>query len=301
MRIVLEKGMQKKLILLAKGDKTWKELANLIELDPHYLCFELKNEMATLSDGKYYLLCKIADLNFDNYIKEKLNDNWGKSLGAKKSRGSLLDIKIPKRDERLSEIIGALLGDGNVTYYKKGKKIGVYQIKVAGDYILDKDYHLSYLKNLFFELFGIEGKEVIMTKQHGRFLVLTSKKMVEFFISEGLKSGDKIRNQVTIPSWVFHNPHYLTSCLRGLIDTDGSIFRMSNQDPNLLRISFTNYNKTLLNDTKKAFEILGYHPSNIVQDKRFFISRKDEITKYLKDIGFSNKKHLDRVKVFKAL
>ena len=75
---------------------------------------------------------------------------------------------------------------------------------------------------------------------------------------------------------------------------------MSNKDPNLLRINFTNYNLTLLEDTRKAFIMLDFHPSKIINNKQFFISRQGEIRKYLKEIGFSNKKHLDRIKVFNS-
>ena len=71
---------------------------------------------------------------------------------------------------------------------------------------------------------------------------------------------------------------------------------MSNKDPCLIRISFINYNSQLLEDTRGAFIKLGFHPSKIINKKRFYISRQMEIKKYLKEIGFSNKKHINRLK-----
>lgn len=207
---------------------------------------------------------------------------------------------VPSRNEELAEVIGAVLGDGNVCYYKKGKKIGVYQVKIAGDKRFDKEYHMKYLYYLFKELFGIEGKEMVSKDHNSRYIYFSSKKLVNFFVEQGHKAGDKIANQVTIPSWIKENPDFLKACLRGLIDTDGCIHRMSNQDPQLLRINFTNYNKRLLQDARESFIGLGFKPTKIILNKRFYLSRKDDITKYLKEIGFSNKKHIDRLNRLKS-
>ena len=125
--------------------------------------------------------------------------------------------------------------------------------------------------------------------------------LVEFFVNMGLKSGDKIKNQTTIPSWIMKNKLFMKSCIRGLIDTDGSFYRMSKKDPKLMRIGFTNYNKKLLEDTRNLFIKLGFNPSKIIQNRQFTISRKEEIKRYLNDIGSSNNKHLHRINVIKAL
>ena len=110
--------------------------------------------------------------------------------------------------------------------------------------------------------------------------------------------GNKIQNKSTIPKWILENEKFLKACLKGLIDTDGSVFRMSQKDFNLLRISFTNFNVELLNDVRLAFIKLGFNPTKIICNKGFFISRKDDIIKYINEIGFSNEKHITRYKHF---
>lgn len=294
MRIKLLEGKQKELILKAKGNSSWKEFAQSISQNKDYIAKDLKNEKILLSKNLYDQLCQCANKNFDKYIIKRYPDNWGGIKGGRNSPGSLINISIPDKNEKLAEFIGALLGDGNICHYKKGKKVGVYQIKIAGDYLLDKDYHTKYLKRLCKVLFKLDAKEIIMSEKHGRFLSLSSKKLVEFLIGEGFKAGDKIKNQVTIPSWIWNDRNCLRACVRGLIDTDGSIFQMSKRDSNLIRISFTNYNKRLLNDTRNAFIALGFSPTKLIQNKRFFVSKQSEIRKYLKEVGFSNKKHRDR-------
>jgi len=301
MRIRLEKGKQKELILLAKNDNTWKELSKKVNLNENYLANDLKSERRLISENIYNKFCELCQLNFDQFIIKRLNDNWGKSKGGLNSRGSTIKIKIPKPNESLAEIVGAILGDGHIMYHKKEKKIGVYQVNITGDINKDKNYHTIYLRKLFKDLFNIKTREIISSRNDGRHLVVYSKELVNFFINMGLKAGDKIKNQTTIPKWIWQNNKYLRACIRGLIDTDGCIHKMSKKDPQLLRINFTNYNQTLLEDTRIAFIKLGFFPSKIICYKQFFISRKDNISKYLKEIGFSNKKHQDRLNQFIAL
>ena len=299
-RVKLKEGKQKELILLAKKDLTWKKLSSMLGINAHYLAVDLKNERGLLSKTIYFGLCKIVGINFDKFILEKLEDNWGKSKGGLNSEGSTIKLNKPIYDEKLAEFVGAILGDGNLTYYKRGKKIGVYHVRIAGDLKLDKDYHINYLWKLCEKMFNVVPSEIIRPKVNERFLSLTSKELVNFFGEMGMKPGNKIKNQSTIPEWIYKNDLYLRACLRGLIDTDGSIFRMSNKDPHLLRINFTNYDGTLLKDARNSFIRLGFHPSKIIMDRVFYISRQNEIKKYLKEIGFSNKKHIDRLKSFQS-
>lgn len=294
MRIKLSKGKQNELILLAKNKLTWKELASKLNCSEQYLKRDLKYENITLSNEVYAELCLLSKINFDKFIENKLDDNWGSSKGGLNSTGSTIKLIPPKKDEKLAEFIGAVLGDGNITFYQKGKKIGVYSIRIAGDLEKDSRYH-KYLKSLGEKLFNIKGKEILRPKNNERFLAFNSKKLVEFFISMGLKPGDKIKNQTTIPSWIFNDSKCIRSCIRGLIDTDGSFHRMSNKDPNLLRIDFANHNLRLLEDTRNLFIKLDFNPSKLIQNRHFNLSRKEEIKKYLNEIGSSNKKHLDRI------
>jgi len=237
--------------------------------------------------------------NYKKYILEIKEESWGRSKGGLISKGTLKEIKIPEYCEDWAEFIGIVLGDGNVNTYVKGKKIRVYSVKISGDLELDKKYHVNYIKPLCTALFGLKVG-ISQAPNNEIFTCLYSKELVGLLESMGLKSGDKIINQVTIPSWIKENNNYLRACLRGLIDTDGSIFRMSKRDKNLLRISFTNYNKKLLNDARDAFIKLGYSPSKIISNKQIFISRQNDIRKYINEIGFSNPKHIKRLHSFIA-
>ena len=302
MKIRLKKGKQNELIYLTKGDLTWKELAKNLNISEAYLSGDLKREKILTSERLYEELCSICGVNFDKFIINKLNNNWGQSKGGLNSSGSTIKLKLPEFCEDLAEFVGAVLGDGHVCSLKKDietRKIGVYQIRIAGDLRLDKEYH-DYLAEISRVLFGLNPGFILTEKNNERFLCLSSKELVDFFVDMGINPGNKIINQSTIPKWIYKDKNYLRACLRGLIDTDGCIHRMSKRDSHLLRINFTNHDLKLLEDTRNSFILLGFHPSKIINNQKFFISRQNEIEKYLKEIGFSNKKHRDRYKTFKS-
>lgn len=219
-------------------------------------------------------------------------------LKEHKSWGNIKVINIPEKDVKLAELVGILLGDGNIYSCVKSKKICSYSVRIAGDFEKDRDYHLNYIAPLCNDLFKIKVRIRNHTVNNERFVCLDRKLLIDFLISIGLKSGDKIKNQVGIPSWIFENIEFLKACLRGLIDTDGSVYRMSNRDSNLIRMEFTNHNKTLLNDARAAFIKLGFNPSKIISNKKIFISRQSDIARYIREIGFSNNKHIERIKIF---
>jgi intein/homing endonuclease len=226
--------------------------------------------------------------------------NWGRIKGGLNSSGSTKEILKPEYSEELAEFIGIILGDGNIHSYKKGKKIGVYSVKIAGDLKKDHDYHVTFIKPLGEKLFGLKAGIQEISKHNEIFTCFYSRELIKYLESHGLKSGDKIKNQITIPKWIFLKDDYLRACIRGLIDTDGSIFRMSKRDKNLLRIGFTNHNKKLLADTHMAIMQLGFNPSRIIKNRAFVISRKADVRKYINEIGFSNEKHRRRLQNFIA-
>jgi len=292
MRLKFKNSKQKELISNFKRENnfTWKEFADFLGV-----------KLGALTEW-YYEHCLLPSeiyekidpgKEFKKYILTKFQDNWGRSEGGKKSMGSLKKIIKPKKSQRLAELIGIILGDGNLHSYKKGKKVGSYMLRIAGDKNNDFNYLTKYVSGLIEDLFGIKPK-IEMRKTNEMLIIVHSKEVVEFLIKMGLKSGDKIKNMVTIPSWIFSNDEYLKVCVRGLIDTDGCVYALKPHYPNLYQISFKNYNSALLKDTRKAFIQLGYPISNISKKIQIYLSQQKYISKFYKEIGFSNRKHIKR-------
>ena len=294
MRIKLRKGKQTRLIALAKKGRTWLGLSDELELSEGYLRTELRKEQRLLSKEIYNRLCKLTNLNFGESIIEELEDNWGKSKGGKISNGKTKKIKIPEESEELAEFYGIMLGDGNVQKLK-AYKVGTYMIRIVGDAKLDKDYHLDYVKPLIENLFNIKVR-VGKFRPTTMFLEAHSRELVDFLETKGFKSGNKITNQLEIPDWIRKNKKFLKVCLRGLYDTDGGIYKLNNQTTH--QIAFTSHNKVLLEDVREGLISLGIFPSKIVNGKRVYVTKRSELQKFLKLIGFANSRHFNKVKMF---
>jgi len=191
---------------------------------------------------------------------------------------------ITSKSGNLAEFVGLMLGDGNL--YSQ-VSTGNYQIRIA--FNLKEEYeYLFYVKNLALNLFNLSFYEKITKKENVVHLCKSSKKLLKFLISIGINKNKKI------PNWIFKNKKYLKCCVRGLIDTDGSVFRMSNKDYRLIRIGFKNVNKKLLKNFRTALIKLDFYPSKIICNRQIFLSRKDEIKRYVKEIGFNNPKNKKR-------
>ncbi len=295
MRIKLERGKQKELILKAKENLSWTELSKILNISTNYLMVELKRERRLLSEEIYNKLCKLAKENYKDCIIEKLDDNWGRAKGGKISKGNTKNIAIPNRSRELAEFYGIMLGDGNLTKIK-AYKLGTYQIRIVGDSRYDKDYLTYYVTQLIEKLFDIKVKLSKQKKQNAITLTSSGKKVVEFLENQGFKSGDKIKNKLNIPSWIKENEVFLKACIRGIFDTDGSVYKLPKQ--NVHQITLTNHNKILLKEAREALISLNIKASKISNGRKFYITKKSELRRFLKHIGFRNPRHVNKIKTW---
>lgn len=290
----MERGKQRELIFLAKGNSSWKELGRQLNCSPTYLSNDLKYENRYLSEIIYEKLCKISNKNFDKFIIKKLDENWGRSKGGKNSFGNTKTFKEPLESVELAELFGIIAGDGHVEKIQVGKKIRCYSIDIAGDSRNDKDFLLNYVSSLFEKLFNETGSLRYSKTANTLHIKIYGKKIVDFIEKKGIASGNKKTNNQSIPLWITLNNDYLRAFIRGLIDTDGCIYYISKNNRNL-RISFTSYIPNLMRDARNSLLKLGFHPSEVIRGKDISISRKDDTKRFIKEIGFSNNKHLKRL------
>jgi intein/homing endonuclease len=292
MRIWLEKGKQKELIEKEreKLGLSWKDFSERMGI-----------KFGKLNSIHYEEVCIEEDIfnnlslrkDYEKFIIGKLNEGWGQIKGGKLSSGSTKDIKIPPRGVELAELWGILLGDGHLGKIQ-GYKMGVYTLNVTGHSILDKDYLINFVKPLIENLFDVAGRLYFSKKSKALHIIFDSRRMVDFFEKEGFSAGNKIKNQVTIPLWIKENPKFLAACLRGLYDTDGTVYKLTDQ--NSYQIGFTNHDKTLLKDANRGLLFLGIGVSRIINNRKYVITKKSEIAKFYKLIGFHNSKHLNKIK-----
>ena len=170
-------------------------------------------------------------------------------------------------------------------------------IRIVGDIRKDNEYLSNYVKPIIEKLFKIKVRIGKFKKTNAMFIEAHSVLLIEFLEKLGFKPGNKIKNRLEIPFWIKNNKEYLKACLRGLYDTDGSAYKLTNQ--NSYQINFCNYNSILMKDTRESLIKLGISPSKVSKGTDMYITKKEEIVKFLKLIGFRNSKHLDKVKMWK--
>lgn len=215
-----------------------------------------------------------------------LNPDLAKKLGFKIRK----NIRRPKKSVELAELIGIILGDGGITDY---------QVRVTQNKETDKDYSL-YIIWLFKHLFGLNA--VIRDDKHEktRDIIISSINLVECLLEMGLRKGNKVKQQVDIPSWIKINDRFKKACLRGLFDTDGSFYidkhRIKNKyyfNPGLI---LTTYSRPLFSSVKMILESLGYDPTT--GKRNLYLRKENEIMRYFREIGSSNKKHIIKYRGF---
>ena len=213
------------------------------------------------------------------------------------SKYKTTNVKIPNlpcKNEMLAELVGIILGDGNIHIFPMN---GLYSLRIAGNSVKDGEYLINYVSKLCMNLFSIKPRVYKQPKANCIYLIIQSRMLIDFLLSIGLKEGNKIKSQVTIPDWIKENDSYLRVCVRGLTDTDGCVYEMLPHWPGLFQLNFENRNFTLLRDTREALIKLGYHPSKIcgkrtINGTKFYISRREEIKKFYKEIGSSNDRNI---------
>lgn len=222
-------------------------------------------------------------------------------------RGNL----YPTKDKSQAEMTGILLGDGHLNSK-------IYRIQVSLNGVKESKY-VEYVKNKFKTMYGIEPKEIwernmknSTGKEQGMFLYINSKRIFNELLDHGLKSGNKVKNQISVPNWIKSDKNLSKHCLRGLFDTDGSI-SISTQNKSLA-LDFSNASLPLVKDFKSMCETLKIDTSpnitqrsyknqktqNISTTYRVYINKKDAIAKFIYKIK-PNKWKMNRDKIDKQL
>jgi len=223
-------------------------------------------------------IAKILNLEqssiFKRLLRLKIKSDPSKKNGYKNIN---YGVVIPGQySSKLAEMLGILLGDGHLSPTQVVVTLG------------KKDEYVDYVSDLMKQLFLARPR--VITTRGGHFVIyLGSTRLVRWFLDMGL-AFNKVDSQVDIPSWCFKNKRFLVNVIRGLIDTDGSVYKLKSGN---VQISFCNRSIPLLKSTRSALLSLGFFPSKI-SGYNIYLTRKNDLHKYYKEVGFNNKKNEKR-------
>ena len=201
-------------------------------------------------------------------------------------------IQTPTLSADLAEFIGIVLGDGGITDY---------QVKVSFDKVLDADY-ADYVSHLIKRLFGLTTGRSIDPHDHALDIVCSSVQLVELLESFGLKRGNKIRQQVDLPHWIWRKDAYRVACLRGLMDTDGSVYRhryaVNGKMYSYVKLCFASRSQPLLSSAKRLFELLQLFPTIHYTGDRLYLHNTAAVRRYFSIVGTHHPRYLRRFKEY---
>lgn len=326
-RVKFHKGKQKTFIVDAKKNLgiTWREFSKLSGVSIRNLT-DWKNEKITLPLKVVDIICKKSELTFpenvkmlDQYwyvnkgarkggkanykkygtigspeIRKKKWQEWWEKEGKYKKHKILepLPFKKPKFSRDLAEFVGILLGDGGITKN---------QIIVTLHCVDDREYS-KYVISLIKDNFDLAVARHKKKNCNAFDIRISRVGLVKYFTKRiGLKIGNKVKQKVDIPLWVKKKYGFQVSCLRGLMDTDGSFFthsyKVSGKIYNYVKICFTSRSEPLLKSVSDILTKLKINHRITSDTYSIRIEAKKDVRRYLKIVGTHNPKHKRRSEI----
>lgn len=201
------------------------------------------------------------------------------------------EIALPHKSRALAELVGIILGDGGVR--------SKYQLTITFNGETDREY-ARYIGKLIKELFHIDFRVQKRRGNKGADIVVSSVNFVEFLRTVGIQDGNKVRKQVGFPEWIMQDPEFQRACVRGLMDTDGSLYshryKSYNKYYEYLKLCFTNCSRPLLQSVYLVLTNSGIKASLV--GNHVSIHSANDVKKYFSVIGSSNPKFLEKYKRF---
>ena len=148
----------------------------------------------------------------------------------------------------LAYIVGVALGDGNLS--NQNRRAVRLRVTCDNKYPMIIKEIVKHLKIIL-----PDNKVGLIDRKTATDVYCYSNKLENLMGWKALE-GSKEKQKVTVPDWIVNNKTYTKECLRGLFQTDGSIY----MDRKYLYTNFTSIIPTLINKVKIMIENLGFRP-----------------------------------------
>lgn len=198
---------------------------------------------------------------------------------------------LPKHHSiRLAEFVGIVLGDGGITNEK---------LTITLNSEADHEY-INYVTELGNYLFGSKPKTRRKMNDKAIDLNYYGVQLIKYLIKLGLKVGNKVKQQVGVPDWVYSSNQYKLACTRGLMDTDGGVFIhkyiVNGKLYSYKNICFSNQSLPLLRFVYGTLKEVGLTPKikDKIENKKVWLYNTNEVGQYLEIVGSSNQRLLKK-------
>jgi DNA-binding transcriptional regulator WhiA len=157
-----------------------------------------------------------------------------------------------KSKKTLAYIIGVALGDGNLSN-PNGRAI---RLRITCDARYPK-LAQDIINALKFLLPQNAVSKVYVPGQKKFFNISVYSNKLTEWIPWKTGRGPKEVQRPRVPIWILQERKFAAECLRGLLQTDGSIYR----DRGYLMVNFTNHSHPLIKDVQTMLSDAGFRPT----------------------------------------
>ena len=206
-----------------------------------------------------------------------------------------------KINEELAELIGCFMGDGGVHNSKNSH----YLIYFTGHSKLDVEYYRNKIIPIIVKYFNLKASIKKVKGKNAINVVFNSKKLYYFFLQSLKLNQGRKSDIIEVPGVIRDDETLFRRLIRGLYDTDGGVFLdkrevYSKPYPRLFYHTISKVLHIQLKDyLSKYFNFYSYRRvyknSNYNDLYSLEIYGKKNLYKWMQIIGFSNKRHLDKV------
>lgn len=212
-------------------------------------------------------------LKLSNTLKIRKEWNFSKWQRRRKKQ-QIIQYQELSKDENLAELIGIILGDGNLYKHLRTENLRV----------ICNSKDIVYIRHIAHLIAKIFHKSPSIIKRNNENVTVVCLYQCEISKRLDLPCGNKIKNNVGIPSWIFSNTDYMVRCLKGLFETDGCFHE--DRDNYTRIIEFKNNCTRLREDVYNILLRLGFNPQSGYNYIR--LARRNEVYKFRELIEFRN-------------
>jgi hypothetical protein len=198
-------------------------------------------------------------------------------------------------NKNLSELIGAIIGNGNIYDGKRTK-----YVEITGNSIQDRTYFNGRLDSIISSELGYTPR--IYIRGNAIRLRINKRSFVRYLKVIGMPIGKGKSLIVKIPCSIAKRWDLARNCIRGIFDTDGSVYfdkRHVYATP-YPRMDLHLNNLGLVYQIYDMLSSHGFNPRISTKKGSLYLNGVNEIMHYLNTIDFSNYKHLAKVKYLKV-
>jgi hypothetical protein len=249
---------------------------------------EYENASKNGKKGYRAVLKKYGTLPRNERLRSAAWRAWWEREGKKKEHLLLQarPIRKPPRDIELAEFIGIMMGDGTIAKYQVAITLNRTEDRVYAHFVAKRITHL----------FAVSPSLYDKPKNGVVDIVVSRIKLVRYLQELGLPRGNKIKQELDMPWWIKNDARLARACVRGLVDTDGCVFRHTYLSKGrryaYTKLSFTSYSRNLRVSVADVLYKNGMRPRITGKDVR--LDRAQDVSRYFKIFGSSNPKHLKR-------